>query len=136
MKIKNIIYILGLLFVLKSNAQTVSLPPESLENMLCKKWEVDYVLMGNTKVGRGPGVGQMEYEFFKNGTYIWKQDSDQLKGSWEYNKQEKLIKVLSRQRSNASIVSLTADEFIMIMTLPPGTSPNMGDMKIVFKAKK
>jgi hypothetical protein len=128
---KNLSFITGLLFVIQVSAQTLDLSPSQIDSLLCKKWAVDYALMGNAKIGRGPGAPQMVFEFFKNKALT----SDGMKGTWEYDKKAKVIRLFFNGKSNSSIVSLTADELIMVMNPPQNKSPDLSDMKMVFKPK-
>lgn len=55
-------------------AQSISLLSDSIATLLCKKWEVDYAMMGWMKIGRIPGATDINYEFNKDKTFTITSD--------------------------------------------------------------
>lgn len=54
----------------QSFGQTINLSTDSITTLLCKKWEVDYSIMGDMKIGRMPGATEINFEFNKDKTFF------------------------------------------------------------------
>ena len=119
------------------SAQNVTMKADSLETVLCKKWEVDYVLMGEVKVGRMPGAAQINYEFKKDKTFFITSDKpgDNVKGTWTYDTKNKLIKLSANGKSNSKIISLKEGELVMLIDMKEATPNASEELKMVFKEK-
>jgi hypothetical protein len=116
-------------------AQNISIPFDSIQTLLCKKWEVDYAVMGGMKVGRMPGAEEINYEFNKDRTFIisGKDPKEKKKGTWSYDPKKKLIKLTVDGRNSTSIISLTENEFVMLADTKTATPDDPTDIRIVYK---
>src|SRR5690606_8445841 len=137
---KKIIFI-GLLTLLLSNtnsfSQTIDLPADSITTLLCKKWEVDYAMMGNMKIGRIPGATEINYEFNKDNTFLMTSNDpkDKTKGTWAYDTKKKTIKLTINGKSNTRIISSKEGEFIMLADTKEATPDDPMKIKLVYKIK-
>lgn len=117
--------------------QSINISEDSITTLLCKKWEVDYVIMGEMKIGRMPGATEINYEFNKNKTFLMTSDDpkDKTKGTWSYDSKKKLIKLTANGKSNTSIISLKENEFIMLTDTKEATPDDPMELKIVYKIR-
>lgn len=136
-KIICIVLICVLLSNTKSFSQTVNLPADSAATLLCKKWEVDYALMGDMKISEIPGVTTINYEFNKDKTFLITSDNpkDRTKGTWAYDAKKKLIKLTINGKSNTSIISLKDGELVMLAAPIEATPADPTELKIVYKTR-
>jgi hypothetical protein len=116
-------------------AQNITIPLDSIQGLLCKKWEVDYAVMGGMKIGRMPGASEISYEFNKDKTFIMTSNDrkEKKKGTWSYDAKEKLIKLTVDGRSNTSIISLKEGEFVMLADTKSATPDDPMEIKLVYK---
>lgn len=121
----------------KSFSQTINLPADSMTTLLCKKWEVDYALMGDMKIRRIPGATEINYEFNKDKTFVITSNdpNDKTKGTWAYDTKKKIIKLTINGRSNVSIISLKEGEFMMLADTKEATPDDPMEIKVVYKIK-
>lgn len=106
-----------------SFSQSINIPADSVTHLLCKKWEMDYVIDDGMKISRPPGAPEMNYEFNKDKTFVFtgNGNSTKVKGTWSYDPGKKLIKLTLNGRSNTSIISLTNDQLEMLMDTKAAT---------------
>jgi hypothetical protein len=121
----------------KSFSQAVDLSTDSVEALLCKKWEVNYALMGERKIGRIPGATEINYEFKKDKTFLMTSNDpkDNTKGTWAYDAKKKIIKLTINGRNNNNIISLKDEELIMLANMNEGSAGDPMELKIVYKIK-
>lgn len=137
----NKIIFIGLLTLLLSNtnsfSQTIDLPTDSITTLLCKRWEVDYAMMGNMKIGRIPGATEINYDFNKDKTFLMTSNDpkDKTKGTWAYDPKKKIIKLTINGKSNTTIISLKEGEFIMLADTKESTPDDPMEIKLVYKIK-
>ncbi|MDI3322119.1 lipocalin-like domain-containing protein [Pinibacter soli] len=134
---KKILTILTLLLFfanIKSFSQTINLSADSVTALLCKKWEVSYVITGNTKIEKPSDMGNISYEFSKDKTFVLTSDKDKIKGTWLYDPKLKSIKLAVGKEMNMSISSLKKTEFIVIAS-PANAAPDSEKLKLVCTAK-
>jgi len=119
-------------------AQDVAGPPDTVKSILCKKWEVSYVMMGSYKIDRLPGADNLIYEFDPKGTFTVSDGKDiqGKNGHWNYIPVKKMVKLTLNGRSNATIISLTGNELIMLVDSKESTPDDPMKMKVVYKVKK
>lgn len=119
-------------------SQNIILSPDSINTLLCKKWQVDYALMGNMKIEQLPGATEINYEFLKNGTVIMTTspatDKEKTKGSWSYDAKNKRIKIVTYNKNTGVITDLNDSLFVMQMNTDKNGSAE-GELKIVCKPK-
>jgi hypothetical protein len=118
-------------------AQNITIPLDSIQTLLCKKWEVDYAVMGGMKIGRMPGASEINYEFNKDKTFIMTSNDpkEKKKGTWSYDQKKKLIKLTVDGRSNTSIISLKEGEFVMLADTKNATPDDPMEIKLVYKPR-
>jgi hypothetical protein len=126
-----------LLLSTNSFSQTINLSADSISTLLCKKWEVDYAMMGNMKIGRIPGATEINYEFNKDKTFLMTSNDpkDTKKGTWAYDTKKKIIKLTVNGKSNTSIISLKEGEFIILADTKEATPDDPMEIKVVYKIK-
>jgi hypothetical protein len=117
--------------------QNINLPNDSIATLLCKKWEVDYAIMGGLKIGRIPGANEINYEFRKDNTFLMTTNDpkEKTKGTWSYDSKKKLIKLIINSKSNTSIISLKQDEFILLADTKETMPGDPMEIKLVYKTK-
>jgi hypothetical protein len=127
------------LFLISMNSfsQTINLSADSIATLLCKKWEVDYAMMGNMKIGKIPGATEINYEFNMDKTFLMtsKDPKDKTKGTWAYDTKKKIIKLTVNGKSNTSIISLKEGELIILADTKEATPDNPMEIKLVYKIK-
>lgn len=137
---KKIIFI-ALITCLLSNtnafSQTVNLPADSVASLLCNKWEVNYAMVGNMKIGKMPGATEINYEFNKDNTFLMTSNDpkDKTKGTWAYDEKKKVIRLTVNGRSNTTIISLKAGELMMLADTKEATPGDPMEIKLVYKIK-
>ncbi len=134
-----IITIVALIFSgAKSFSQTISLPADSISTLLCKKWEVDYAMMGGMKIGKLPGAPEMNYEFSKDKTFMMTSNDpkDKKKGTWFYDSKKKLIKLTVDGKVTTTIISLKDEELIMLVDTKEVTPDDPSAIQLVYKVTK
>jgi len=135
------IFLIGIITLLFSNtkslSQTIDLSADSITTVLCKKWEVDYAIMGGMKIGRLPGATEINYEFNKDKTFLMTSNDpkDKTKGTWAYDTKKKIIKLTINGKSNTSIISLKEEELIMLADTKEATPEDPMEIKLVYKIK-
>ncbi len=127
------------LFLISMNSfsQTINLSADSIATLLCKKWEVDYAMMGNMKIGKIPGATEINYEFNMDKTFLMtsKDPKDKTKGTWAYDTKKKIIKLTVNGKSNTSIISLKEGELIILADTKEATPDDPMEIKLVYKIK-
>jgi Lipocalin-like domain (DUF4923) len=118
-----------------SFSQSINIPADSVTNLLCKKWEMDYVIEGGMKIGGQPGAPEMNYEFNKDKTFVLTSNmsSTKIKGTWSYDPSKKLIKLTLNGRSNISVISLTNDRIEMLLDAKAETPDAPGPIQMFYK---
>lgn len=134
---KKIIFI-GLLTLLSNThsfSQSIDLPADSITTLLCKKWEVDYAMMGNMKIGRIPSATEINYEFNKDKTFLMTSNDpkEKTKGTWAYDAKKKIIRLTINGKSKTSIISLKEGQFIMLADTKEATPEDPMGIKLVYK---
>jgi hypothetical protein len=128
------------LFVFSSTAvaQNVSLPADSVSLFLCKKWEVNHALIGNTKMSRIPGTTALNYEFRQDKTFYTTGGTpgDNGRGTWTYDSTGKSITLMMRGKPNTKIISLKPTEFIVLLdSKKPSPEEPVEETKLVYKVR-
>jgi hypothetical protein len=120
-----------------SFGQTINLAADSITTLLCKKWEVDYAMMGGMKIGRMPGAAEINYEFIKDKTFLItnKDAKDKTKGTWNYDTKKKIITLIINGNSKSTIISLKDGEFVMLVDTKQATPDDPMEIKTVYKIK-
>ena len=110
---------------------------DSIATLLCKKWEVDYAMMGGMKIGKIPGATEINQEFNKDKTFIMTSNDlkEKTTGTWAYDAKNKLIKLSINGKSNTSIISLKDGELIMLADTKEATPDDPMEIKLVYKIK-
>ncbi|HLK28056.1 MAG TPA: DUF4923 family protein [Puia sp.] len=134
-KIAHAFIILFLLCSSKSFCQTIDVQEDSLKNLLCKKWQMDYAMMGGMKINKMPSAAEANFEFKKDGTFIetTNKDSKKINGTWIYDKNKKHIKLTINGKSSLSIISLKEDELTMLADTKQATPDDPMQLQIVYK---
>jgi hypothetical protein len=119
-------------------SQNINLSIDSVNTLLCKKWQVDYALMGNMKIEQPPGATEINYEFLKNGTVIMTTsaatDKDKTRGSWIYDVKNKRVKIVTYNKNTGVITGLNNSMLIMQMNTDKNGFAE-GELKMVCKPK-
>lgn len=116
-------------------AQDISMPADSIQTLLCKKWEVAYAEMGGMRIGRMPGAEEINYEFKKDKTFILsnKDEKEKKKGNWSYDSKKKLIKLTLDGRNISNVISLKENE--LVMTVDTNTPSDPDPIRMVYKVR-
>ena len=132
------IIIISLLLLNKNSfSQTIDLSTDSIATLLCKKWEVDYAMMGSMKIGRIPCATEINYEFNKDKSFLMTSNDpkDKTKGTWAYDTKKKIIKLTVNGKSNTSVISLKEGELIILADTKEATPDDQMEIKLVYKIK-
>jgi hypothetical protein len=122
-------------------AQHLNMPADSVKKMLCKTWEINYVLMGAAKIVRSATAPDLVYAFRPDYTFIFNagDPENRLTGKWIYDQKKKLIRLLPDKRiagKNQVIVSLSSVEMIMLSNAKNTDPDNPENMKMVFRVRR
>jgi hypothetical protein len=138
---KRLLCICVVLFLLSGTrllAQDINLKSDSVVSLLCKKWEIDYAMMGGMKIGRMPNATEMNFEFFSDKTFLITGSSpkDKTKGIWSYVPAKKIIELTINGKHKTNIISLKKDELILLANTKKDTPDDPMDIKLVYKLKQ
>jgi hypothetical protein len=112
----------------------VDAPIESVKEMLCKHWQIDYMLSEGVRVGRGSGSPNLIYAFEPDNSFVFTRDSpaEEVKGRWAFDAKNKWVRLIAK--TGGRVVSLSEEEMVVVVDRKkPGEA---GEMKMVFKVKK
>lgn len=117
-------------------AQDITLSADSVQTLLCRKWEVDYAVVDGMNIGRMPGAPEINYEFLKDKTFMMfsNDPKDRTKGTWSYDPKKKLVQLLLNGRKDTQVVSLKEGEFVMLADTR-NVFPDAPPIQMVFKIK-
>jgi hypothetical protein len=117
-------------------AQEINLPADSITTLLCKKFEVSYMLVGDAKVEPMPAA-KMDFEFRKDKTFsITKSgDKSQTQGNWEYDKAKKMIKLVVNGVNRMKVIDLRVDRLTLKIDTKEATPDDPMEMTMVCKVK-
>lgn len=120
----------------KSFSQSINIPEDSVAKLLCKKWKMDYAMMGGMKIGKMPGAAESNYEFNKDKNFelTSNTNSAKTKGTWSYDQNKKLILLTINGKSNVSVISLKDDELEMLVDTKAATPDDPMKINIFYKA--
>jgi hypothetical protein len=115
----------------------IKTPVDSISTLLCKQWVVDYAMMGNMKIGKPPGTSTPDYQFNENKKVVVSsgQTKDKTTGTWSYDSNKKVIKIIINGKTNGTVVSLTATELIMLIDTKQATPEDEMAIRLVYKLK-
>ena len=126
-------------FILLNNskAQSIDYSLDSVNSLLCKKWEVNYAMVGGSKIYREPNAVVIVYSFNKDKTFVVNSDKpgEETKGTWIYNPKQKLIKLVAKGRGDSKIISLKEHELVMVNDTKNATPDDPSQMKMYYKIK-
>ena len=127
---------LGFLLLGHASAQTVDVPADSLKKMLCKKWEVSYVLADGVKIVKSPGVPGRIFDFKPDNSFVFIQEegADSFYGKWIYDPKKKWVQLLIDGKTNGLIISVLPEEMIMVDEKKKN-APSI-NMEMVYKVKR
>ena len=96
-------------------AQTISMPADSVKELLCREWVFNYTLVDGQKMGAAPGAPTMNFEFKKDGTVLVPAAGQEqnLQGTWVYDAGKKLIRVTVNKQNRLTITSLKPNEIVL-----------------------
>jgi hypothetical protein len=116
-------------------AQDINISVDSIQKLLCKKWEVAYAEMGGMRIGRMPGAEEINYEFKKDKTFILsnKDEKEKKKGNWSYDSKKKLIKLTLDGKNISNVISLKEDELVMAVDTNTPSDPE--PIRMVYKVR-
>ena len=125
---------IGILCQFHSEAQQGKVKTDSLKEWLCKTWEIDYVLAEGMKITGKSGTSDIIYEFKPDGTFIFNPSAENSeKGSWVYDPEKKLIRLLTNSNKNSRVVSILPNEMVMLINRNRKAAGNGDEMQMVFK---
>jgi len=118
-----------------SFSQSINISGDSVTKLLCKKWQMDYAMVGGMKIGKMPGATESNYEFNKDKTFILtgNNNSTKTKGTWDYDLSKKLIKLKINGNNNLSIISLQSNELEMLADTKDATPDDPMPINIFYK---
>jgi hypothetical protein len=118
-----------------SFGQNINIPTDSITSLLCKKWIMDYAMMGGTKIGKMPGATESNFEFFKDKTFVLTSNTTSTKttGTWSYDQGKKNIKLTIGGRSNLRVISLKDDQLEMLADTKDATPDDPMPFNIFYK---
>jgi hypothetical protein len=135
-KIVKATIIISLFHCSKAVSQTINLPLDSVKILLCKKWQMDYFLLGSSRAEILPGTPESNYEFEKDGTFIeTKSDNSRGdRGTWSYDSGKKLILLIGSRNDSSKITSLKEGELIFLADIVRSAVNNPPTVQIFYKS--
>ncbi|MBI1782221.1 MAG: hypothetical protein HYR66_12785 [Sphingobacteriales bacterium] len=117
--------------------QNINISEDSITTLLCKKWEINYVIMGGMKIERIPGATEINYEFNKDKTFLMTSDDpkDKTKGTWSFDPKKKIIRLTINGNSKMKIISIKEGELIMLADTKEATPGDPMEIKLYYKIK-
>jgi hypothetical protein len=115
----------------RSKAQSITMSPDSVRLLLCKRWAMNYILLGGTKIGATPGQ-EIYFDFKPDNTFLTydRHGGAKTAGTWSFDQKKKLI-VLMINGKHDFITSLKDGEYVQLVQTEKGTP----ETKIVYKIK-
>jgi hypothetical protein len=138
MSMKKIAFLLGLAcYCLPIHAQKINLPAESVKTLLCKKWEVSYVLNGTMRIDMPPGVPVMNYEFKKDNTFLLSdsKSNEVHKGTWVYDPTKKTITMIVIGGATTAVTKLNETELRITADMTAATPSDPTAITMICKIK-
>jgi hypothetical protein len=116
-------------------AQNITISTDSVQKLLCKKWEVDHALVGGMKIGQLPGASEINYEFSRDHSFLMTSNDpkEKRKGFWRYDPKKKQISLTINGRTNMRIISLKEDEFVALADTKNATPDDPMEISLVYK---
>jgi hypothetical protein len=116
--------------------QKVDVPADSLKKMLCKKWEVSYVLADGVKIVKSSGASSRIFDFKPDNSFVFIQEegADSFYGKWIYDPKKKWVQLLIDGKTNGLIISVLPEEMIMVDEKKKNT-PSI-NMEMVYRVKR
>ncbi|MEO6962128.1 MAG: hypothetical protein ABIY90_09180 [Puia sp.] len=127
---------LGFLMLGDVSGQKVDVPADSLKKMLCKKWEVNYVLADGVKIVKSPGAPARIFDFKPDNSFVFIQEEGAASfyGKWIYNPKRKWVQLVIDGKTNGLIISVLPEEMIMVDEKKKN-APSI-NMEMVYKVKR
>jgi hypothetical protein len=117
-------------------AQSVMPSADKIESVLCKKWTINYALIGGMKIGQMPGAANADYDFKADKTFfIIDEAGGKTKGSWQYDEKKKVIKLTVNGKNMLNVISLKDTELIVLADTKEATPDDPMELKLVYKIK-
>ncbi|MDP4130071.1 MAG: hypothetical protein Q8939_07905 [Bacteroidota bacterium] len=128
--------LIGILIQSNLCAQKLNGSVDDIKKMLCKKWQIEYMLSGGVKIEKGSDVPDLIYEFKPDNSFVFTQGDPQnnVYGSWIYNQQKKSILLQAKGKPAIRVISLIPEELIL-MTDKKKQGAHKQNIKMVFRVK-
>ena len=136
---KNILFIVFLFGICTTIfSQNINLTKQELESTLCKHWELDYVMMGDIKIGDNIGTSEkLDYQYKSNGEYdLISEVKITGTGKWIYYSDKKYIELSINNKVTSQIIGIDNDKLIMILVSDEKGPPGLPNLVIHFKPIK
>lgn len=111
MNFKKVLLLVSVYFFAKASNAQITIPSDSIKNILCHKWGFKAILMGGQRLTNMNE--SVTYEFISDGTF--KRVSSNGKpenGTWTYSPEQKNI-LLKIKKTILHIPSLSNDELVV-----------------------
>jgi len=124
-------------FQTRTYAQNIPLPADSVTKLLCKKWQVDYVLVQGKKTNMPSSTPKVYLQFYKDGTFSITSSKPKAfeKGEWEYDAQKGAIYMSVKGKDRKSIISLTKNHFVVLADDQVAIPTDSSGIEVYFKVK-
>ena len=109
---KKMFYLLTALFFLSkptSFGQTISISQDSVNMLLCHKWDIKSITMGGQQINSSGET--VTYQFFKDSNFTRTTDKKTENGVWSYEQDKKWIHLKIKKKTHIYIMSLKEGEF-------------------------
>ncbi len=94
-------------------AQTIQIPADSIDLVLCKKWEANYAIING--IIRSPALTGLTYEFKKDKTcsILDSTTGKKIEGKWLFDSQKNIVNLFFRKDAQNDIISLTENDLVI-----------------------
>lgn len=110
--------------LIKASTAQISIPADSIKNVLCHKWGFKAILMGGQRLTNMNE--SVTYEFLPDGTFKRVSSNGKSEnGKWEYKPEPKIV-LLKIKKTSLHISALSKDELIISIGDGADEANNMG----------
>ena len=115
-------------------AQEITFAKSKLKPILCKRWQIEYAMMGKMKIEQKIGAADFDLKFNTNGSYdLIHDDGKTQQGKWVYYTDKKYIELSINNKVKFHVKSIDKTKLILTLVAGKGDPPGLPQLEIHFK---
>ena len=128
-----LLFLVSFFIINKSIAQGFPSTQDSIRILLCKKWQVDYILITGVKIAKGNNTPEIYFQFENDNSFVETSSDHKNKttGKWVIDAEHKIIRLMQHEKNTMNILSLTPVELQLKVDAQPNDASD--EMIMVFK---